>query len=89
MSFNYDKCKVIHFGKNNMVREYKTDLGQNSPPHIIGKTLVERDLEIMISCDLKWIHQINKAVQDAKASISQIRNSFTYFYAELVSLPYF
>ena len=49
MSFNYDKCKVMHFGK----REYKMDLGQNSPPHIIEKTLVERDLGIIIANDLK------------------------------------
>ena len=40
----------------------------------------------MIANDLKWIHQIEKAVQAAKAIISQIRNSFMYFDAELVRL---
>ena len=64
------------------------DLGQNSPPHIIEKTLVERDLGIIIANDLKWVHQIEKAVQTAKAIISQIRNSFTYFECELVRLLY-
>ena len=88
MSFNYDKCKVMHFGKNNAEREYKIDLGQNSPPHIIEKTLIERDLGIIIANDLKWVHQIEKAVQTAKAIISQIRNSFMYFDAELVRLLY-
>ena len=88
MSFNYDKCKVMHFGKNNAEREYKMDLGQNSPPHIIEKTLIERDLGIIIANDLKWVHQIEKAVQTAKAIISQIRNSFMYFDAELVRLLY-
>ena len=48
--------------------------------------LVERDLGIMISRDLKLIYQTEKAVQAAKAIISQIRNSFTYFDAELVRL---
>ena len=76
------------FWKNNAEKEYKMDLGQNSPPHIIEKTLVERDLGIMIANDLKWIHQIDKAVQAAKAIISQIRNSFTYFDAERVRLLY-
>ena len=71
MSFNYDKCKVVHFEKNNTEKEYKMDLGQNSPPHIIGKTLIERDLGI-IANDMKWVHQIEKAVQTAKAIISQI-----------------
>ena len=32
---------------------FKMDLGQNSPPHLIEKTLVERDLGIMIADDLK------------------------------------
>ena len=88
MSFNFDKCKVMHFGMNNVEREYKMDLGWDTPPHIIEKTQVERDLGIMISNDLKWVHQIEKAVQAAKAIISQIRNSFTYFDAELVRLLY-
>ena len=73
---------------NNVEREYKMDLGWDTPPHIIEKTQVERDLGIMISNDLKWVHQIEKAVQAAKAIISQIRNSFTYFDAELVRLLY-
>ena len=52
------------------------DLVQNSPPHIIEKTLVERALGIMIAKDLKWVHQNRKG------------NSFTYFDAELVTLLY-
>ena len=36
--------------------------------------------------DLKWVHQREKAVQAAKARISQIRNSFTYFDCDLVRL---
>ena len=47
------------------------DLGQNSPPHIFEKTPVERDLGIIIANDLQWVHQIEKAVQTAKAIISQ------------------
>ena len=43
MSFNYEKYKVMHFGKNNVEKEYKTDLGKNTSPHIIEKTLLERD----------------------------------------------
>ena len=64
------------------------NLGQKSPPHIIEKTLVERDLSIIIANGLKWIHQIEKAVQTAKAILSQVRNSFTYFECELVRLLY-
>ena len=42
----------------------------------------------MIANDPKWVHQIQKAVQTAKARISRIRNSFTYFDCELVRLLY-
>ena len=52
------------------------------------KTLVERDLGIMISSDLKWANQTVKATNAAKSIIAQLRNSFTYFDAELVRLLY-
>ena len=56
--------------------------------NLIEKTLVERNSGIIIADDLKWVHQLEKAVQTAKAIISQIRNSFTYFECELVRLLY-
>ena len=62
------------------------DLGHDKPPHIIEKTSVERDLGILISKDLKWVDQTVKATNAAKAIIAQLRNSFTYFDAELVRL---
>ena len=52
------------------------------------KTIVERDLGIMIAKDLKWVHQKEKALQAAKALQSHIINSFTDFDAELVRLLY-
>ena len=63
-------------------------LGGNIPPHKIEKNLVERDLGIMISNGIKWADQINKATNAAKEIIAQIRNSFTYFDAELVRLSH-
>ena len=56
------------------------DLGENLAPHKIGKTLVERDLGIIISSDIKWANQTVKATNAAKAIIAQLRNSFTYCY---------
>ena len=78
----------MHFGKKNIEIEYKMALGHNKPPHIIEKTSVERDLGIMISTDLKWVDQTVKVTNAAKAIIAQLRNSFTYFDAELVRLLY-
>ena len=55
-----------------------------SVPYIIEETLFERDLGIIISSDLKWVHHIDKAFQDAQA----ITNKNTYFDADLVRLLY-
>jgi ribonucleases P/MRP protein subunit RPP40 len=48
MSFNYDKCKVMHFGKENREQTYTMSLGQGEQPHVIEKSLVERDLGLMV-----------------------------------------
>ena len=63
-------------------------LGQGEQPHVIEKSLVERDLSLMVSSDLKWVNQVEKATKAAKAIVAQIRNSFSYFDAELVRLLY-
>ena len=77
----------MHFGKKN-IHEYSKNLGQGVEPHIIEKTLIERDLGLIISSDLKWVNHIDKATNTAKSVIAQIRNSFSYFDAELVKLLY-
>ena len=48
MSFNYEKCKVMHFGRKNTENEYSMDLGESLIPHKIEKTLVERDLLLLL-----------------------------------------
>ena len=62
------------------------DLGENLIQHKIEKTLVERDLGILLSSDLKWTNQTVKATKAAKSIIDKLRNSFKYFDAELVRL---
>ena len=42
----------------------------------------------MVSSNLKWVNQVEKATKAAKAIVAQIRNSFSYFNAELVRLFY-
>ena len=37
---------------------------------------------------MKWVNQVEKATNSAKSIIAQIRNSFSYFDAELVKLLY-
>ena len=55
---------------------------------MIENSLVERDLGLIVSSDLKWATQVEKATKAAKAIIAQIKNSFRYFDAELVRLLY-
>ena len=45
-------------------------------------------MDLMVSSDLKWANQVEKATNAAKAIIAQIRNSFSYFDSELVRLLY-
>ena len=86
MSFNYEICRVMDVGTNNIENEYTMDLGENLVPHKIGKTLVERDLGILLSSDLKWANQTVKTTKAAKAIIAQLRNNYKYFDAEFVTL---
>ena len=61
-------------------------LEQGEQPHLIEKSQVERYLGLMVYCDLKWAAQVDKATKATKAIIAQIKNSFSYFDAELVRL---
>ena len=48
-------------------------------PHETEKSLIERYLGLLVSSDLKWANQVEKATQNSK------RNNFSYFDAELVT----
>jgi len=56
MLFNVEKCKLMHFGYNNMKTDYFMD-GVNFE-HVTE----EKDLGIIISEDLKWEKQCSSAV---------------------------
>ena len=58
MTFNYDKWKVMHFGKKNREQTYTMKLGHGEQQHVIEKSLVERDLGLLVSSDLKWATQV-------------------------------
>ena len=68
MLFHPDKCKVMEISKKSCTRPQlimeKTD---SSNRHVLEYTLLERDLGIMISCNLKSENQISNAV--AKATL--------------------
>ena len=78
----------MHFCRRNAEHEYIMEFNEGETPHAIQKTLVERDLGLMIPKDLKLVSQIEKATRSAIAIIGQIKNSFSYFDSELVRLLY-
>ena len=49
MSFNVDRCSVMHIGHNNMKRNYNMSNQQ------LPTTDQQRDLGIIITKDLKWL----------------------------------
>ena len=58
---------------------------------MIEKSFIETNPGLLVSSDLKWATQVEKAskpVTAAKPIIAQIRNSFSYFDAELVRQLY-
>ena len=54
MSFNVDKCSVIHIGHNKMQTNYNMSNQQ------LPTTDQQRDLRIIITIDLKWQKQTEK-----------------------------
>ena len=71
MLFNIDKCKVMHFGNNNLHAVYT--LG--------GKVLQvvdeEKDLGVIVQDDLKVSKQCAKAVTTANKILGMISRSFS------------
>ena len=71
MLFNVDKCKVMHFGINNIKVNYELN----------GKTLEEvteeRDLGVVVQNDLKCSKQCLKAVSTANKVLGMTKRSFS------------
>ena len=79
MSFNLDKCVVMHLGANNECREY------HMGSHVLATTTKERDLGIIMTNDLKSNEQVKRAASRATTVAYRIKNTFSYFSLELVN----
>jgi len=80
MLFNFDKCKVMHFGHNNLMMDYTLD----------GKVLdvvrnrKEKDLGAVVSNDLKASLQCIQAYSKANRMLDVINRSIVYKTAEIM-----
>ena len=71
MSFNTDKCSVIHVGKDNLKHKYSlcgSDLRDSTK---------ERDLGIIVDNSMKFTEQCNTAIKNANSTLGLIRRTIT------------
>ena len=71
MTFNVDKCAVLHLGKNNDQHQYS--LGNN----VIKSSDTERDLGVLVSNTMKFSEQVNSAVCKANATLGMIKRNIS------------
>ena len=75
MRLNLEKCKVLHFGRNNPKASYilGDKFGQIKE---IGHSNTERDLGVMIAEDVKWKNQVNHVVNKANRMLRLLKRTF-------------
>jgi len=72
MPFNVEKCHIVHVGRANPKKKYE----MNGQP--LTESLVERDVGVMITNDLKPSQHCAKAARTATAVLNQILRAFHY-----------
>ena len=82
MSFNVDKCKVMHFGKNNPKRKYYMNNNE------IKETTEEKDLGVIISNDLKSKKHVNILLSKANRLVGFIKRTLDHKTMQNVILLY-
>ena len=81
MSFNVDKCYVMHIGHNNMQSNY------NMYNQLLPTTDHQRDLGIIITKDLRGQKQTEESCKTTNRVLGFIARSFRYKNKELI-IPY-
>ena len=72
MSFNTDKCVVMHLGNNNMSHEYQLDgVG-------LKVTECEKDIGVYVQPSLKPSHQIAESVKKANRALGMLLRNLTF-----------
>ena len=72
MSFNKEKCKVLHIGKHNQQFEYKMGT------HTLKTTTAEKDVGVLVTNDLKPSQQCARAAKKANSVLGQMSRAFQY-----------
>ena len=75
MRLNLDKCKIMHFGKNNPKINYTMKSYDSEEQIQIEKTESERDLGIQVQANLKYDAQVSKSASKAKSMLGMLKRT--------------
>lgn len=75
LSFNLDKCKVMHYGRNNIEYEYLIARERQEKMQTTSK---EKDLGITFTGDLKFMEHIANTVKKANQMVGIVKRTFKY-----------
>ena len=82
MKFNIDKCYVMHCGRNNPERNYEL-YGTK-----LRKTSSEKDLGVIINCDMKFKDQVAAAAKKANRTLGMIKRNFECMNKDMFEVLY-
>ena len=71
MEFNVSKCKVLHAGRTNRMKEYTME------GKILEKVQEEKDLGVMVDKAMNGSRQVTEAVKKANRALAQLRRTIT------------
>ena len=77
MQFNPDKCKVLHFGRNNAISHYTMN-GYAPSGTVLENATEEKDVGVWISNSLKPSVQCQKAANRANSILGQMSRAVSY-----------
>ena len=75
MQLNVNKCKIVHIGSHQSPFDYVIPVSSGDF-WTLETTTVERDLGIMLSCDMKWHNQVVLAAYKANQILGMIKQTF-------------
>ncbi len=76
MTFNTEKCKVMHVGKSHKSTHVCTMLDANGEERKLEVTTTERDLGVQVSDDLKVRAQVETAASMANRALGRLKKAF-------------
>jgi len=87
LSFNVEKCKVMHIGKSNCSCQY-TMQDVNGRPYSLHETKEEKDLGVWIDPTMKFSIHVAHAANKAQQVLGLVNRSFTYKDSDLLKQLY-